>query len=50
MFKWKIEKWDQFEYWLVTTGEDDELGINGAIMPKEFGVTVKGYHQCGFIR
>ena len=41
VFKWKIEKWDQFEYWLVTTGEDDEPGINGAIMPKEFGVTVR---------
>ncbi len=35
VFKWKIEKWDPFEYWLVTTGDDDEPGINGAIMPKE---------------
>ena len=41
VFKWKIEKWDQFEYWLVTTGEDDEPGINGAIMPKEMGELVR---------
>lgn len=41
VFNWKIEKWDQMEYWLVTTGEDVEPGINGAIMPKEFGSMVR---------
>ena len=41
VFKWKIEKWDQYDYWLVTTGENDEPGINGAIMPNEFGETVR---------
>jgi len=30
-----------FDYWLVTTGEDDEPGINGAIMSKEMGEMVK---------
>jgi hypothetical protein len=28
------------DYWIVTTGEDDESGINGAIMPKQEGVMV----------
>ena len=41
VFKCKIEKWDQYDYWLVTTGENDEPGINGAIMPNEFGGTVR---------
>ena len=35
VFSWKIEKWDPFEYWTVTTGKDDEPGINGAVMPKD---------------
>lgn len=36
VFGWKIEKWEgPMEYWLVTTGEDKEPGINGGIMSKE---------------
>ena len=42
VFGWKIDKWEgPFDYWLVTTGEDDEPGINGAIMSKEMGEMVK---------
>ena len=42
VFNWKIEKWQgPFNYWLVTTGEDKEPGINGAIMEKNtFRTTV----------
>jgi uncharacterized protein len=30
---WKIQKWDGTQdYWLVTTGKDEEPGINGGIM------------------
>jgi uncharacterized protein len=33
VFGWKINKWDGSEpYWLITTGEDNQPGINGAIM------------------
>ncbi len=33
VFGWTIEKWEgPVEYWLVTTGEEDEPGINGGIM------------------
>lgn len=32
IFGWDIKKWDGPEdYWLVTSGPDDEPGINGAI-------------------
>ena len=35
VFDWKIHKWEgPIDYWLVTTGEDDEPGINGAITPR----------------
>jgi hypothetical protein len=32
VFDWQVNKWNGPEdYWLVTTGADDQLGINGAI-------------------
>ena len=39
VFGWKIEKWGPVDYWLVTTGEDEEPGINGAITEKNDHVT-----------
>jgi uncharacterized protein len=42
VFEWKIEKWEgPFDYWLVTTGEEGEAGINGAIMTKMMGDQVR---------
>ena len=36
LFDWKIQKWgSEFDYWLVTTGEAPEMGIDGAITPKQ---------------
>jgi len=33
VFGWKIKKWQgPVDYWLVTTGEPDKPGIDGAIM------------------
>ena len=33
VFGWKISAWGgPIDYWLVTTGPDDQPGINGAIM------------------
>lgn len=35
VFDWKIAKWQgPVDYWLVTTGQDKEPGINGAIMQR----------------
>ena len=32
VFGWKIEKWEgPIDYWLITTGEENEPGINGAL-------------------
>lgn len=32
-FNWEIHKWDgPVDYWLITTGPDEEPGINGALL------------------
>ena len=31
VFGWKMEKWGTEEYWLASTGEESEPGIDGAI-------------------
>ena len=36
VFGWKIDKWDgPQDYWLASTGESSEPGIDGAIMSSE---------------
>ena len=36
VFGWEIQKWDgPIDYWLITTGEDKEPGIDGALMRRE---------------
>jgi uncharacterized protein len=35
VFGWKFQKLEGGEYWLATAGDDKEMGINGAIMPKK---------------
>jgi predicted enzyme related to lactoylglutathione lyase len=35
VFGWKIKKWEgPIDYWLVTTGESSEPGIDGGIMQR----------------
>lgn len=35
---WEFEGWNDFPYWLTTTGPDDRPGINGAVMATPDGV------------
>ena len=36
VFDWQIEKWDgPIEYWLIMTGEEDKLGIDGGLTRRE---------------
>lgn len=38
VFGWEIQKWDgPVEYWLVTTGDEDQPGINGGLMRRPAG-------------
>ena len=42
VFGWKIKKWEgPLDYWMITTGEEEEPGINGAIMTKDMGGMVR---------
>ena len=36
VFGWKVEKWDgPIEYWMISTGAEDEPGIDGGLMKRE---------------
>ena len=38
VFGWKVQKWDGPQtYWLVTTGANNEPGINGGILRRQEG-------------
>ena len=35
-FGWRFDKWDgPMDYWLITTGAEEEPGINGGFMKRE---------------
>jgi predicted enzyme related to lactoylglutathione lyase len=35
VFGWTFQKWDgPMPYWVITTGPDNERGINGGLMPR----------------
>jgi hypothetical protein len=35
-FGWQFQKWaDPADYWLITTGSDDEPGINGGLVRRQ---------------
>ena len=41
VFGWQIDKWEgPMDYWLITTGEEGEPGIDGAIQPRGEGQSV----------
>ncbi len=36
LFSWTFQKWEgPMEYWLVTTGPDDQPGINGGLLRRQ---------------
>jgi predicted enzyme related to lactoylglutathione lyase len=47
VFGWKFEKWDgPMDYWLVTTGPDDEPGIDGGLAKRmEGGPLLNAYNN-----
>jgi len=37
VFGWKAQKWDgPMPYWMITTGANEEPGINGGILPQQY--------------
>ena len=35
VFGWDIQKWGDLDYWLITTGTPDQVGINGGMFPRK---------------
>ena len=36
VFGWQFQKWEgPMPYWLITTGQDGQPGINGGLMPRQ---------------
>jgi len=34
-FGWEFQKWDgPMDYWMITTGPEDQPGINGGLVPR----------------
>ncbi len=40
VFGWEIQRWEGAPYWLVTSGPEDEPGINGALGARSEGFAV----------
>jgi hypothetical protein len=34
VFGWRLDRWGEQEYWVITTGPDGEPGINGGLLPR----------------
>jgi len=37
LFGWQFAQWGQEKYWLVTTGEKSQPGIDGGLLPRQGG-------------
>jgi uncharacterized protein len=35
VFGWTVNRWGDQPYWLLKTGDEGELGIDGAILPRQ---------------
>ncbi len=34
LFGWRFRRWQDADYWLIDTGSGDDVGINGALLPR----------------
>ncbi len=49
LFGWKFDSWGDGTYWLITTGPDDKMGINGGMAKREGPVPKEGQPMNGFV-
>ena len=49
VFGWSAQRWGSEEYWLLTTGPDQERGINGAILRRRGDPPAAGAPVSGFV-
>jgi uncharacterized protein len=49
VFGWKTEKWGPVDYWLITAGEENEHGINGALRNRRDNDEIKNENTINTI-
>jgi predicted enzyme related to lactoylglutathione lyase len=42
LFGWQFTQWGEMDYWMVTTGPDDQSGINGGLAPRRSPIDGEG--------
>lgn len=46
---WTFTRWGEQDYWLVTTGPDDQPGINGGMLRRQGGPPAEGQAVNAFV-
>lgn len=50
LFGWKFTQWGDQKYWLVSTGDKSQPGIDGGLLPRPFaGGPLDGAHVNAFV-
>tara|TARA_R110002096_G_scaffold147671_19_gene307750 strand:+ start:15750 stop:16169 length:420 start_codon:yes stop_codon:yes gene_type:complete len=35
VYNWQFEKWDNYDYWEIQTGDEDDYGIDGGLVKRQ---------------
>jgi predicted enzyme related to lactoylglutathione lyase len=49
VFGWDFQRWGEQQYWMVTTGADGTLGINGGLLPRQGPAPAAGASPNAFV-
>lgn len=49
LFDWKFQSWGEAPYWVITTGEQGTLGIDGGMMKRMSPPPESGQPMNGFV-
>ncbi len=49
VFDWKVVRWGGEDYWLVTTGDAGQPGINGGLLPRRGPRPTEGQAVSSFV-
>src|SRR4051812_32220771 len=49
LFGWDFNKWAGGDYWLISTGPEDQPGINGGLLPRRGPIPSNDYGINSFI-
>lgn len=49
LFRWNFQQWGQMEYWIISTGPDNNPGINGGLVLRRGPSPVEGQAVNSFV-